>query len=331
VEVRVRRKALIVGINHYERLPRLYGCVRDAIAVARVLGFHGTAEEDLNFHCTLLTCDSADEAISRRKLKDEVEALFAGKYEVALFYFAGHGHIEATGGYLCSSECERGDEGLGLGAVMDLARKSSSPNTVIALDSCHSGAAGEMSNDPLTAQISQGMTILTASTSEQYANEVDGGGVFTTLFVDALKGAAANLLGDISPASVYAHIDQSLGASTPRPVFRTNVQEFTSLRKVTPPITKADLRRLPELFPDPDEVFRLDPTFEPDMVGRAANAPAPVHINVERYQVLQRCNRVNLVVPVDAPHMWHAAMTSTGCRLTALGKQYRRLAKDKMF
>ena len=43
--------------------------------------------------------------------------------------------------------------------------------------------------------------------------EVPGGGagVFTTLFVDALGGAAANLIGDVTPGSVYAHIDQSLG------------------------------------------------------------------------------------------------------------------------
>ncbi len=33
----------------------------------------------------------------------------------------------------------------------------------------------------------------------------------------------------------------------------------------------------------------------------------------------------NLVVPVDAPHMWHAAMNSKACRLTVLGEHYRRL------
>jgi len=37
------------------------------------------------------------------------------------------------------------------------------------------------------------------------------GGVFTGLLVDALSGGAANLVGDVTPGSVYAHIDQSLG------------------------------------------------------------------------------------------------------------------------
>lgn len=36
-------------------------------------------------------------------------------------------------------------------------------------------------------------------------------------------------------------------------------------------------------------------------------------------------NRVNLVVPVDAPHMYHAAMESKACKLTVLGEHYRRL------
>jgi hypothetical protein len=52
------------------------------------------------------------------------------------------------------------------------------------------------------------MTILTASTAEQYAMEVEGGGagVFKNLFIDALGGSAANLVGEITPGAVYAHI-----------------------------------------------------------------------------------------------------------------------------
>lgn len=62
------------------------------------------------------------------------------------------------------------------------------------------------------------MTILTASTDEQYASEDAAGGIFTNLVVDALAGAAANLVGDITPGSVYAHVDQSLGPWEQRPV-----------------------------------------------------------------------------------------------------------------
>src|SRR5690606_35022377 len=124
-------------------------------------------------------------------------------------------------------------------------------------------------------------------------------GVFTTLFVDALSGSAANLTGDITPGSVYAHIDQSLGAWEQRPVFKTNVRQFVSLRKSTPAIAIEDLRRITEFFPSPGTVFKLDPTFEPEMKGRDDGMPPPDPENNRKFAILQRYNRLNLLVPDD--------------------------------
>ncbi|GMV19923.1 MAG: hypothetical protein AMXMBFR56_81470 [Polyangiaceae bacterium] len=140
-----------------------------------------------------------------------------------------------------------------------------------------------------------------------------------------LSGAAANLVGDITPGSVYAHIDQSLGPWDQRPVFKTNVKSFVSLRRVHAPVSLAELHRLTELFPTPGFQFALDPSFEPEMTGRPLDAPTPDPENTRTFAVLQKFNRVNLLVPVDAPHMWHAAMESKACRLTVLGEHYRRL------
>ena len=81
--------------------------------------------------------------------------------------------------------------------------------------------------------------------------EENGRGVFTTLFVDALNGAACNLIGDISLGSIYAHIDQSLSAWDQRPVFKTNVKSFISLRNVQPPISLTALQRITKFFPKP--------------------------------------------------------------------------------
>jgi len=46
------------------------------------------------------------------------------------------------------------------------------------------------------------------------------------------------------------------------------------------------------------------------------------------FKDLQKCNRQGLVVPVDADDMYSAAMNSKSCRLTPLGKHYRRLAEN---
>jgi hypothetical protein len=76
--------------------------------------------------------------------------------------------------------------------------------------------------------------------------------------------------------------------------------------------------------------YKLDPSFEPVRQGGTAEKdwPAPIKENTEKFSLLQKYNRVNLVVPVDAPHMWHAAVESKSCRLTALGEHYRRLVED---
>lgn len=320
------RKALVVGIDHYSHISPLFGCVKDAHSVKAVMEKH--SDGSINFGVKLRVATSAKDAIARGELKDLVSELFTGDSEIALFYFAGHGHLEPTGGYLCASDCQRGDDGVSLFEVITLAQKSGARNTVIVLDSCFSGIAGTRSTDDRMVELSEGMTILTASAKDQYASEKNGSGVFTGLLVDALSGAARNLLGEVTPGSAYAHIDQSLGPWQQRPIFRTNVKSFVSLRRVQPPIRLADLQRLAELFPEPGYEFKLDPTFEPELRGRPEGAPPPDPQNVTTFAILQNYRDVNLLVTVGATHMWHAAMQSKACKLTALGEHYRRLVAD---
>jgi len=323
------RIALVVGINYYEHSNPLFGCVNDAHAVKAVLERHDGGA--VNFDCMLLTGTGPSDRVDRGNLKDSIKKLFETEAETALFYFAGHGYIEATGGYLLATDSIRGDEGISLSEILTLANASPATNKVIVLDSCHSGIAGTPPSSEPLATLSEGLTILTASTKDQYATEENGRGVFTTLFVDALNGSAANLTGDITPGSVYAHIDQSLGAWEQRPVFKTNVKRFVSLREVAPAIPISDLRRITEFFPSPDLEFPLDPTYEPEMRGRDAGMPPPNPENTRVFAILQRYNRLNLLVPVGAPHMWNAAMESKACRLTALGEHYQRLvAKNRI-
>jgi len=313
------RKALIVGIDYYTSAPALYGCVNDAYSVKAVLERH--SDGSINFGIKLLTASSATDQILRSKLREAVKDLFADDSDVALFYFAGHGHIEATGGYLCSSDTQDGSDGVSLQDVVTWANQSKAKNKIIVLDSCHSGIVGATAIAPNASELADGLTILTASTATQYASEDNGSGVFTNLFVDALRGAAGNLVGDVTPGSVYAHIDQSLGPWQQRPVFKTNVKSFVSLRKVQPPVVLQELRRLAEFFPGAGYEFPLTPAYEPE-----SKSPDPA--KTEIFAILQKFNRVNLVVPVDAPHMYHAAMENKSCKLTVLGEHYRRLIEQ---
>ena len=202
------RKALVVGINYYTHVSPLYGCVNDSFDVKAMLDRH--ADGSVNFGVRHLTAVGPDDLCGREKLRQAIEDLFSGDGEVSVLYFAGHGHIEATGGYLCSSDVKSGNDGVPLAEIMTMANQSRIQNRVIILDSCHSGVAGGSALHHKVAEINDGVSILTASTAEQYATEENGAGVFTNLLVDALGGAAGNLVGDVTPGGVYAHVDQSL-------------------------------------------------------------------------------------------------------------------------
>ena len=225
------RKALIVEIDYHEYLKPLFGCVNDAHAVNSALERHSDGTR--NFATKILTGTGETSPVSRYDLRQSVVDLFSGDDEIALLYFAGHGYIEQAGGYLICSDTADGNDGLSLNEVVNMANGSRAKSRIIVLDSCHSGIAGNAQINDEQVLINSGVTILTASTLEQYAAEKDGSGLFTTLFVDALNGGAANSLGEVTPGAVYSHIDQSLGPwGRQRPLFKTNVTTVTSLKKV---------------------------------------------------------------------------------------------------
>ena len=320
------RKALVIGIDYYATVGSLSGCVNDAHRVSVMLESHSDGSP--NFDVFLVTASSDRDQITFRKLKDLTVELFKSEDDIALLYFAGHGHVEATGGYICGSDSRKGDEGLALGEIMSLAGHSKAKNRIVILDSCYSGAAGADPLKPGVSEVTAGVTILTASRADEGAAELGGSGIFTDLLVDALGGAAANLVGEVTPGSVYAHIDQSLGSWAQRPVFKTNVSGFVSLRKVRPPIDIEILRALPRLFPDHGFQLQLDPSFEPELPSQGTNPRANPN-NTKIFSQLQKLNRVNLLIPNSQPHMYHAAINSDTVRLTALGEHYRRLALKK--
>ena len=321
------KKALIIGIDYYDHVKKLNGCVNDSYDVKKVFERHGDGTR--NFDVKHIPVTDTASKITRRDLKDLVEELYRDDCEIALFYFSGHGFIESTGGYLITSECTDGDDGFALNDLLQIANESPSKSKVIIIDSCHSGIMGNTAKDSDIAKISEGLTILTASSADQYAMEKDGSGIFTKLLVDSLSGGAANLIGEISPGGVYAHIDKSLGSWEQRPIFKTNVKSFTVLRKVTPSIPLTDLQRIIDLFPTRDYKFPLDPTYEPERAGNESRKiPLPIKEHTDKFSILQKMNRINLVIPEGAPHMWHAAMNCKHCKLTTLGEHYWNLVKN---
>jgi uncharacterized caspase-like protein len=311
------KKALIVGIDNYQSSP-LKGCVNDANAIAKTLETNG--DDSPNFSVKLITSSSTD--ITRSSLREAIESLFSGKSDMALLYFSGHGFMKNTEGYLVTQDVRRYDEGVSMDCVLGIANKSNAKNKIIILDCCHSGALGSpsMTNNNL-ALLSEGLSVLTASRDNESAIEVNGSGVFTSLVVDALKGGAADLRGNITPGSLYAYVDEALGAWDQRPIFKTNISNFASLRNVPPKVPLETMRKITIYFNTPETEHKLNPSYED-------TEDSAIKDNVEIFKNLQKFQSVGLVVPVDEEFMYYAALNSKSCRLTALGYQYWRLANE---
>lgn len=318
------KKALCVGIDCYQNVSDLHGCVNDANAVKAALERNG--DGTLNFDVKLLCSTSESSYISRNDLKDAITELFSGDPEIALFYYSGHGSFDTNGGYLCSSEVSRSDEGVSLNDLMEISGQSLAKNKIIILDSCHSGAIGNKSEMTNYSIIKSGTVILAACGESEYALEKGGTGVFTSLLVEALYGGAMNLLGEVSPGSIYAYIDRSLGAWEQRPVFKANINSFVSLRKNNPPIPIQDLLRITELFSNPYEEYKLDPTYEPDKHEVEDKTIDKNHEQI--FSILQKYVKLNLVIPIGEEHMYYAAIHSKACKLTAQGQHYWKLVNS---
>lgn len=312
------RKALIVGIGNIDGAP-LKGAINDANAIKTVLETDGDGAP--NFSVKLIT-DTADK-ITKSNLKGLLKELFDGDHETALLYFSGHGFLNELGGYIITSDAVKNDEGISMDDILILANASKIKNKIIILDCCHSGKFGSPTLiKDAGAIINKGVTILTACKDSEDAIEINGHGVFTALLLEALSGGASDLQGSITPGSIYAYIDKALGPWSQRPVFKTNVSEFISLRRTSPPIPTDTLRKITDYFKSPEESFALNPSFEFTEETADKN-------NVRIFKELQKYERVGLVVPVGEEHMYFAAMNSKSCKLTALGYHYWRLVKNK--
>ena len=312
------KKALVVGIDNYPSSP-LNGCVNDANAIANTLETNGDGSP--NFSVRLITSPSTN--VTRSHFREAVEGLFSGESDMVLLYFSGHGFIKSTGGYLVTKDASKYDEGVSMDEILNIANQSKAKNKVIILDCCHSGALGTPSvTDNNLTQLSEGLSVLTASRDSESALEINGAGVFTSLVVDALKGGAADLRGNITPGSLYAYVDEALGAWDQRPIFKTNVSSFASLRNVPPKVPFSTMRKITTYFRSAEEEHNLDPSYE-------FTEESAIEENVEIFKDLQKFQSVGLVVPVDEEFMYFAALNSKSCRLTALGYQYWRLVNEK--
>jgi len=311
------RRALVIGLDDYPKAP-LYGCVNDAKRLAGVLSRHH--DGTVNFHCE--TVISPPDEVTRPVLRRRISELFQQPADVAFLHFSGHGTAGDLGGYLVTPDYCEFDVGISMTEILALANQSPVTDVFITLDCCHSGAFGVLPAVSIDKVVlGDGVSVITATRSGQEALEEGGGGVFSSLLVEALEGGAAGLLGEVSAANIYAYIDNAMGAWDQRPLFKANVSRFIRLRECAPRVPVELVRKLVSYFPLPAEPLPLSPEYEPEVEPHDAE-------KAKVFRDLQRLRSAGLVEPVGTEHMYHAAVQGKACGLTTLGRYYWRLVND---
>lgn len=331
-------RALLVGINVYDRIRNLAWCIDDALAMQRVLELH--EDHSANFSChTLLGSVSLDDpadSSSRQKrvtinrLKAELENLldFDG---MVLFYFSGHGYVGERGVYLVTQDGSHAAPGILLNDLLAMANASPAKEVVLIIDSCSGGSLGEPGQTGEPGKLSEvenfylrpGVTLLAASMSGQTALELNGHGLFTHLVIGALKGGASDVRGQISAASIYAYVEQALGPWDQRPIYKSNASQLSSLRNFTPDVADEELRLLPLYFPRPDHHYLMDLKYE----STCAEAK-PEYVAI--FRLFKRFQVARLLRPTADTDLYFAALNRHTVELTPLGQFYWQLASGSL-
>jgi Caspase domain len=316
------KRALLVGVDSYDHMSPLTGCVADARAMSQLLERHENG--DRNYECRVLTSPGGP-PVTRQYLRAKWQELFDSFDGHILFYFSGHGTLTKAGGVIVTQEGTHGDPGLSMDELVALASRSKAKTLLLILDCCYSGGTG----DPSLLQVSngsqgqtvlrEGMTILAASRPTEVAREMDGQGVFTRLLLGALSGGAADVRGQVSAASIYAYVEQALGSWDQRPMYKSYADRLPPVRLCKPSVPDPLLRELPKLFEAETSSRYLAPSYE-------VTHPTAKPSHVALFKKFKTLRNSRLLTTQSGKDLFFIALERGWVKLTPLGQLYWNLA-----
>ncbi len=312
------KRALLIGVNDYEYFNNLSCCVDDAKQMESLLRTHEDGSP--NYFCSRLSSDRDE--VTEGSLRAALRKLTGGanQGDDLLFYFSGHGMVIDGEGALVTTDAKPNDVGFPMHELLRRVNRCGAGSVMIILDCCHSGEMGNTGSGGTINQttLSEGVTILSASSPEQVSQEGLLNSLFTELIMAALEGGAADIRGHVSVASIYAYVEQALGPWQQRPMYKSYAPRLDPLRVCKPPVPDEVLRLLPSLFRGADAPLKLDPSWEKS----EGNDPE----NVKKFDLLKILRDARLL-DRKGKDLYDLALESGSVRLTPLGRLYWNLAK----
>jgi Caspase domain len=205
--------AVVIGINEYQRWPKLRFAVNDAQSIQKLLKRLGFDE------VTAVLDGEATQQNILRVLGDELYDKTQEDDRVFIFY-AGHGQTQdlpngSKMGYIIPAD---GDlkhyysTAISMRQLQDLSDRIRAKHIFYAMDTCFSGLLlrlrGEAKDESFIAQTSApARQVLTAGGEGEQVAEVGGHGLFTSALLAGLEGAAdLNRDGRITASEIYQFI-----------------------------------------------------------------------------------------------------------------------------
>ena len=222
--------AVVIGINDYQKWPKLEYAVNDAKSM-------GDLMKKIGFDEVIMLLDSeATQQNILRVLGDELKAKTQEEDRVFVF-FAGHGQTEALPnslkeGYIIPVEGEMHNyysTAISIDRLQKLSDRLRAKHMFFAMDSCFSGLLLRLRGgapdayagmEQTTARVRQ---VLTAGSEGEQVAEVEGHGLFTKMLIAGLQGAAdLNQDKHITATELYQFLNHRVleeSRNTQNPVF----------------------------------------------------------------------------------------------------------------
>jgi uncharacterized caspase-like protein len=328
------RRALIVGIDTYSNSKKLHSCVADAEAVSKSLARN--ADGTPNYMCRTLMDKMEDGTpITRAGLRAACEDLFSNFRGDVLFYFSGHGVLTPFGGHLCAFDSQKGDWGVPMQEVVQLAIDSTARDIIMVLDCCHAGdiadptLMGQRRGDPL-AVLRENMTVIAASMKAESAVEAGKHGLFTAALLDALNGSAADHMGWVTAPSIYSYIERRFGSwsERQRPVYKSYATTVRTIRHCAPLIERLKLYQIVDFFPEQTTQYPLTPEHEPENPDGSLQEPVD-EAKVAVAKLFKDYRDAGLLKPaITGEQLYWTARNSHKVELTIRGREYWWLVKN---
>lgn len=302
-------RAVVVGINKYQNFPsnmELKGAENDAKEIAEKLKEFGYFKIDL-------LLGSKGEATSEN-IRKAISNIFYNSqlYEIVLFYFAGHGILDASGnGYIAPSDMLPDEPfvyGINMqdlnGVISNYFKKyspASQTTALIVLDCCYSGltaqdtrtnntVAKEDFEKSIKNSFGEGKFYLASSSGTQKSKEFcrnhrgqvenHDHGVFSYFFIEGLDGAAANDNGDITLARLISFIDREMTGLKIDQAFTYDANQARNIENIR--IAMAHEKRLRKI-----ERLLKTSEFDEDDLGSMYEAA----VNIEELLLMEQQNK----------------------------------------